>query len=560
MQSLYDTVTVSYPYIVRYILPALAVVILIRCVLSLFSFDKKDEVWGRLILPNGAEVELTHWENTVGRAHISDAVLSYPTISRHHAALIRGANGEWTLYDLGSSSGTRVRGKKVREPVRVKDGDVLEFGGVETVFRRPDAEEEAILSEEREQTARNTDSLITILLMTAYMVFLALELCVNLAEAYTPNVLFAYGALLVLMWSSYFVTRILARSGFEVETLAFFLSSVGFSVILSSAPGDVYKMAICLVAGVFLYWFLGWAMRGLRRAKALRWTAAAGGLALLAVNLVLARTTFGARNWLSFGGVTFQPSELVKICFVLAGAATLDRLFSRRNIVLFVLYSAVCVGCLALMGDFGTAVVFFVTYLVIAFMRSGSFGTILLSAGGAGLAAFIVISAKPYIARRFGAWRHAWEFPNDGGYQQVRTMAAAASGGFFGLGAGKGWLKKVFAADTDLVFGFVTEELGLITALLCVTAIVVMGLFTVRSVRRARSTFFVLAACAASSIFMVQLMLNFFGSVDILPLTGVTFPFVSKGGTSVIASWGLLAFIKACDTRESASFAVKREW
>ncbi len=97
-----------------------------------------------------------------------------------------------------------------------------------------------------------------------------------------------------------------------------------------------------------------------------------------------------------------------------------------------------------------------------------------------------------------------------------------------------------------------------IIALCAVLAVIVMAFFTVRSAARGRSAFYVIAACAATSMMTVQLALNVFGSVDLLPFTGVTFPFVSKGGSSLLSYWGLLAFIKAADTRQSASFSVRR--
>ena len=146
---------------------------------------------------------------------------------------------------------------------------------------------------------------------------------------------------------------------------------------------------------------------------------------------------------------------------------------------------------------------------------------------------------------------------SDAGYQQTRALSAAASGGLFGDGAGDGWLHTVFAADSDMVFGVLCEELGLIVAVLAVLAIVILALFAVRNSGDGRSSFYVIAACASVSMFLVQVGLNVFGSVDILPFTGVTFPFVSRGGTSVLACWMLLAFIKAGDTRKGASFVVR---
>ena len=99
------------------------------------------------------------------------------------------------------------------------------------------------------------------------------------------------------------------------------------------------------------------------------------------------------------------------------------------------------------------------------------------------------------------------------------------------------------------------EEWGLIIGVLSVLCIVTLAVFAVRACRAGRSSFYTIDACAATSLLVFQTCLNVFGAVDLLPLTGVTFPFVSNGGSSMVASWGLLAFLKATDTRQNASFA-----
>ena len=177
--------------------------------------------------------------------------------------------------------------------------------------------------------------------------------------------------------------------------------------------------------------------------------------------------------------------------------------------------------------------------------------------GGAALAVMLVLTVKPYVAQRFATWGHAWEDPLNTGFQQVRTMSATAAGGLFGRGAGAGWLKNIFAANTDMVFGVVCEELGLIVALCCVLSLLLLAVFSVRSAAAGRSSYYVIASCATVTIFMAQLALNVFGSLDLLPFTGVTFPFVSKGGSSLISCWGMLAYIKAGDTRSGGSFALR---
>jgi cell division protein FtsW (lipid II flippase) len=400
---------------------------------------------------------------------------------------------------------------------------------------------------------------VTLLILSLFQAFLTLEFTITAAQEYLFPICLAFFALMVTEWFCYLVTRSVRRTGFEPETLAFFLTTLGTAVCATATPEDMFRQTIFIILGVALYFFLGAWLRSLERVKSSRFIAAAAALGLLAVNVVFSEAVFGAKNWLSIAGVSFQPSELVKVLYIYTGAATLDRLFARRNLFVFIVFSAICVIALALIGDFGTAVIFFATFLVISFMRSGSFATVFLAVSGAAMAGFLVISVKPYIADRFSAWGHVWEDVWDKGYQQTHALSAAASGGLFGKGAGSGWLKDIFAAETDMVFGVVSEELGLIIAVLAMFAVIALALFAVRNAAQGRSTFYVIAGCAAVSLLMVQMGLNVFGSLDILPFTGVTFPFVSKGGTSLISCWMLLAFVKATDTRRDASFVVSRD-
>ena len=118
-------------------------------------------------------------------------------------------------------------------------------------------------------------------------------------------------------------------------------------------------------------------------------------------------------------------------------------------------------------------------------------------------------------------------------------------------------MKNVFAADSDMVFATICEEWGLLMAMMLVLCVAALGLFAMRSSAVGRSSFYTIGACTAASILLVQVILNALGTVDVVPLTGVTFPFLSNGGSSMVCAWGLLAFVKAADTRQNASFAVR---
>lgn len=235
------------------------------------------------------------------------------------------------------------------------------------------------------------------------------------------------------------------------------------------------------------------------------------------------------------------------------GTSTLNRLQTAKNLTEFIGFSALCIGALFFMGDYGTACIFFLTFLIVAFIRSGDLRTIIFICAAAVLGVFVILQLKPYIADRFQAWGKVWEYADTSGYQQTRVLSYAASGGLFGMGLGNGELKYVFASTSDLVFGMLCEEMGLLFALIVAGAIACLALYACTASSRSRSTLYSIASCSAAGMLVFQSCLNIFGATDILPLTGVTLPFVSAGGSSMMAVWGLLAFIKASDERTYAA-------
>lgn len=537
-----------------YLFPVLALGILIRCAVSLLTFRPEPEVWAWLTTPDGAHIPVTHWESLIGRGAGCDVQLGYPTVSRTHAVLTRYDDGSWTISDAHSKSGVFVNGKQTALSA-LRFGDVITMGGVNFTLIPLTKEQERIQAGTRTRAGHAVHQVPTLLLLTLFQLLTAIQLILGGCDPALE--LTAFGGLIGLEWALYLALRAFRRTGFEAETLAFFLCTMGLAVVSSSAPESLIKELLAIVAGVCVFLVVCWSLRDLERAKTVRYLAAVAGIGLLAFNLLFGVEKFGARNWIQLGGVSFQPSEFVKVCFIYVGASTLSRLMAKRNIVLFIAYSAVICACLALMKDFGTAIIFFVAFLVIAFLRSGNFATIALAIAATGFAGVLVLRFLPYARNRFEAWGHVWDYALTTGYSQTRSMMCIASGGLIGLGPGKGWLKYVAASDTDLVFAFVSEEWGLIMAVLMVACIVILACFVVRSAPAGRSCFYTIGACAAVTVMVTQTILNVFGMADFLPLTGVTFPFVSNGGSSMVCVWGLLAFIKAADTRQNASVAIR---
>lgn len=557
IDSVFEMAAIYYTTAVRWIFLVLSLFILARQIRSLLRARNPSEIWAYLGCPDGTSVPLTHWENLIGRSRGCDVILNLSSVSRSHGTLIRDSEGVWKYNDLNSKNGSAINGVAVTGPTILKAGDILTIAGSDFTIYPVSLEERMSNIEKRKRKTHPVSPWPSLAALTLFQILMVIQFNISLGDDFPSQLPFAVGLLCILMWTYVVVMRMFKRVGFEMEMIAFYLSTLSLAVTTSAYPSTVFKQALCVVLGVILFFGLCWFLRDLNRAKKIIYILMAISVLLLMVNLIFGTTKFGAANWVRIGGFTIQPSELVKIVFIYVGAATLDELQQRKNLTIFMLFSVFCLGCLAIMGDFGTALIFFVTFLIISFLRSGDFSKLVLIVGAAGLMGMMVLRFRPYIASRFDTWGHVWDDPTGGGFQQVQTMASAASGGMPGLGAGEGNFSDVAAASTDLVFGLLSEEWGLITAILAVLCIITLGVFAVRSIIAGRSTYYSIAACSATSMFIFQTILNVFGSIDLLPLTGVTFPFVSSGGTSMIASWGLLSFLKAADTRQNASFAIR---
>lgn len=545
-----------YIAMLRWLIPAISILLLFRCIKPLISFRREPEIWAWLQLSPKKKIPITHWENVIGRSKRSDIVIDDPTVSRNHAVLTRYDDGSWSIADAESKDGIKVNGQAVRIHA-ISPEDVISIGGVKMTLQPISAKQEQRLAELRTKASSLTSSMFTVMLLTALQFLCAMAFLMRGGWDNAMSVLLGFGGLMICQWAMLLFYVCIRRTSFEVESIAFFLSTFGMCVIATVTPEETLKQLIAIILGLVTFFVVGWCLRDLERAKVIRYIAAVAGVMLLVFTLLFGKSYQGAKNWIYIGSFSIQPSELSKVCFVFVGASAMNKIMTKRNLIVFIAYSVMVCGCLALMNDFGTALIFFCAFLVIAFLRSGSVGTLALAITALGIAVMMVVRIAPHTLQRFASWRHIWEDPSGTGWQQTRALMCMASGGWLGLGPGMGQMKYYPAAASDMVVATLSEEWGLLMVTLAILSVIALGVFCVRSAVIGRSSFYTIGACTAAGIMLVQTILNALGTVDVVPLTGVTFPFLSNGGSGMICSWGLLAFIKAADTRQNASFAVR---
>ena len=548
MQIILDVAVMA----LRILLPVYIVITVYLCYSSMRRQRRPEKPL--IALQNTATGEMLpvlYWENSIGRGRGCDLTIADDTVSRDHCVLLRRENG-WFVTDTNSKSGTKVNGRKINGRHKVLIDDEITIGTVTLALKRSDEYDESIPYSwfyKKNPDKPSIQPYKLMILITVLLFLTAITACFSTdVQDFQPLVI--WGIYTAISWTFFFISSvILKRVNFELEALGILLSGIGIMLLVRENVRQAIIQMIACAIGIAGFLIIIKFMEDPDRLRKWRIYIMIGAVGLLAVNLIFGKTQYGSTNWIQLGPVTVQPSEFVKIAFIMVGAATLDQLQTSKNLLQFIIFSAVCVGALALMGDFGTALIFFVTFLMIAFMRSGDIKTLILALSSAAFAGTIVLKFKPYVAERFKSWGHVWEYAQEGAYQQARVLTYIASGGLFGVGVGNGCLKYIFASESDLVFGLVAEEMGIIAALTIVIAIGSLAFYARAITTRSRSTVYSISACCAAGLLVVQAALNIFGATDILPLTGVTLPFISLGGSSLVSCWGLLAFIKAADER-----------
>lgn len=274
------------------------------------------------------------------------------------------------------------------------------------------------------------------------------------------------------------------------------------------------------------------------------WLYAGIGIFLLGLVCVLGNTTFGAQLSLRIAGVSFQPSEFVKITFVFFVASMFYRSTDFAAVTVTTAVAAFHVLILVASKDLGSALLFFITYLFMLFVATSNWlylGSGLLAGTGAAWLAYFLF---PHVQTRVSAWLNPWSDIDIGGYQITQSLFAIGTGGWFGMGLYQGMPYKIPVVEKDFIFAAISEELGGIFAM-CVLFICI-GCFLqfMMIAGQLQAVFFKLIAFGLGSVYITQVFLTVGGVTKFIPSTGVTLPFVSYGGSSILSTFVLFNIIQ----------------
>ena len=322
------------------------------------------------------------------------------------------------------------------------------------------------------------------------------------------------------------------------------LLGTGFIILTRLNPDRAMRQFLIVVVSAVVTWIIPFIIDRVWQLVKLAWLYGILGVLILAFVCIAGNTSFGAQLSLTVGGISVQPSEFVKISFVFFAAARLYWSTKFRDVVITTVIAALHVVILVLSRDLGSALIFFITYLFMLFVATSNWlylGAGVMSGSAAAAAAYNLFS---HVRRRVEAWRDPWADIDDKGYQVTQGLFAMGTGGWFGLGLYQGMPQKIPVVDKDFVFAAISEELGAIYALcllfICVGCFIQFMIIAVKM----QAMFYKLIAFGLGIMYITQVFLTVGGVVKFIPSTGVTLPFVSYGGSSVLATFVLFNIIQ----------------
>lgn len=276
---------------------------------------------------------------------------------------------------------------------------------------------------------------------------------------------------------------------------------------------------------------------------------AALGIGLLLVVLVFGRTQYGATNWLFIGSYGFQPSEFVKILFVFFMASLLSKASDFKQVVKVSVLAGAHVILLVLEKDLGGALIFFITYLMMIYVASNNAAYLGLGLFGGSAAALIAYKLFSHVRVRVMAWKDPWSHIDKEGYQITQSLFAIGTGGWFGLGLGKGLPSSIPVVESDFVFSAISEEFGGIVAFCIVLICLSCFIMFINIAMKMKRTFYKLTALGLSIVYGFQVFLTIGGVTKFIPSTGVTLPLISYGGSSVLSTIIIFCIIQGLYVR-----------
>lgn len=359
------------------------------------------------------------------------------------------------------------------------------------------------------------------------------------------NVLISGLAALVYIFVSSYLLRKIYRHGCPlIWNCMYFLMDAGLIMLQRLNPTLAGKQLIWMTVSAALIMLIPPMLKVLPKLEKFEAFYLGLSLALILMPFIFGNEENGSLNWIKIKGIGFQPSEIVKFLFLLYIACVFRKPLDFKKLCIVTGFAAFIVLCLVIQKDLGGALIFFVTYMLLLYITTSN---ILLLASGFGamaLASLLAYKLFGHVRVRVSTWLDPWADAGNTGYQITQSLFAITTWGFLGSGLTRGMPGKIPVVERDFIFAAICEEMGTIFGMGIVCIYMLLFLRGMFIAVRAKRRFYSILSAGIVIMFSFQTFIIIGGVTKLIPLTGVTLPFVSYGGSSVLVSVALMGLLQ----------------
>lgn len=391
-------------------------------------------------------------------------------------------------------------------------------------------------------------------LICTYLLCIALFVNLGLLgeEGFDKNALVMAGALIGVLFIAQLVLRKFFPDGDKfLLTFSSVLSMIGIAVLYRIDKSLAVKQLIWVIAGIIGFMLIVIILPDFKKFIRFKNLFLGTTLVFMPMALIFGEVRYGAQNWVNLGFISFQPSEFGKIALILYLASVLSTYEDRgsmrddfKQLWKPALVACFSLGCLVLQADLGSALIFFSISVAMLYATTNKRRYVGATFGLSAIGATVAYNLFAHVQRRVLIWRDPWKYANDESYQIVQGLYAIASGGLLGVGLGKGLVEYIPVKESDYIFAVISEELGIIFGLGIMIIYFLLFYRGIRAAYVAENRFAQLTAVGLSTMIACQTLVIIGGLFTIIPLTGITLPLVSYGGTSVLSIFASLGILQ----------------
>ena len=371
-------------------------------------------------------------------------------------------------------------------------------------------------------------------------------------HTYEDKIIIFYGAQLIYFILVIQISKLYCKHHHrQLLNVMSMMLMIGFVILTRLSFDKAIRQFVFCVISTIMASSIAFIMRKTKQYRDFYYLYAILGIGVLCAVYAIGKVTYGAKLSIDLGFISIQPSEFVKITYVMFISAFLYKAQTWKNIVLSALLAGIHIVVLVLSSDLGTALIFSIVYIFMLYMATGKSVFLLggLSIGSA--AAFVGYKLFYHVQVRVVAWLNPWPYIDDKGYQITQSLFAIGTGGLFGLGLGEGIPNSIPVVDQDFIFSAISEELGSIFAVFLIMLSFNVFMIFIKTSISCTDDYYRLLCAGLAVTYGFQMFLTVGGAIKMIPSTGVTYPLISYGGSSLMSTIFMFFIIQGVKINEN---------